>query len=445
MSEEQIKGWLTEEYDYERPKRGQAFAGVILDVSEFSVTVDVGLKRDGIVPEGDLDRLGEDLVSELEPGQEIETRVLRPEDKNGNLVLSIYQARLDKDWNKAQELLESGEIWRGEVIDYNRGGLIVGFNRLRGFVPGSHLAKWQGKRRSSDERKDIFKEYVGDELALKVMEVNQNRRRLILSERLARRQAREENKERLLEELVEGQVCEGIVRHLTDFGAFVDLGGADGLIHISELAWQHVRHPREVVEPGDEIEVYILRLDHKRKRIGLSLKRLQPNPWDQVDSKYAEGQLVLGTVTSLTDFGAFVSLEAGIEGLVHISELSDPPPEDPRTVVQPGDELVLRILRIDLVRHRIGLSLTQVSDEAREKWLEEHQESEIEEPEVASEEEKVASEEEKNIEEEDQSVQDFAPANGKVTSNEMSVSDEETPATKDEAEAVESELEAVVV
>jgi small subunit ribosomal protein S1 len=271
-------------------------------------------------------------------------------------------------------MLKSGDIYEGEVIDFNRGGLLVEFGGLRGFVPGSHLWAPARQRFSRDKRKELFKEYIGEELALKVIEVDRDQRRLILSERRARREKRKLQRERLLEQLVEGQVVEGTVRRLTDFGAFVDLGGADGLIHVSELAWQFVEHPREVLDVGDKVKVYVLRLDHERKRIALSLKRLQPHPWDVVDKTYAEGQLVKGTVSGITDFGAFATLKTGIEGLIHISELSDPPPSHPKEVVQTGDELVLRILHIDPYRQRIGLSLRQVSEERREQWLAEHAE-----------------------------------------------------------------------
>jgi len=369
LTEQRIKGWLTESYDYQRPSRGQVREGVIIKIDERGVVVDIGLKRDGFVPDADVERLGQQAVSQLEPGQEVEARIVRPEDREGNIVLSMYQARLRKDWARAHEMLEQGTVSRGEVIDCNKGGLVLKFGGLRGFVPGSHL--WASGRRhaSRRERKQLFEGYVGQELPIKVIEVNRDKRRLILSERLARRKLRKQQLERLLDELVEGEVVEGTVRHLCDFGAFVDLGGADGLIHISELAWRYVRHPSEVVQAGDEIKAYVLHLDHKRKRIGLSLKRLEPYPWNLVDLNYSEGQLVSGAVTGVTDFGAFVALETGVEGLVHVSELTDPQPEHPRAVLQPGDELVLRILRIDTFRHRIGLSLKQVSESERKRWL----------------------------------------------------------------------------
>ncbi len=366
---EQTENWLTDAYDYEMPRRGQIRRGVILAVEDNCVIVDVGLKRDGLVPQTDLERLGKEASSQLAPGQEVTTRVLRPQDRDGNLILSLYQARLEKYWKRAQALLDSGEIWRGTVTGYNRGGLQVRFNGLRGFVPGSHLWSVDRRRLSNERRQELFEEYVDRELPLKVIEVDRERRRLIFSERLAHEKMRERHKERLLNELSEGQVREGTVCRLCDFGAFVDLGGADGLIHISELAWQRVRHPSQVLQEGEQIKVYVLRLDHERQRIGLSLKRLSPNPWELVNQTYTEGQLVLGTVTNIVDFGAFVALDVGVEGLMHISELSDPPLEDPRTAVKSGQKLLVRILSIDSSRRRIGLSLKAVSEADRERWL----------------------------------------------------------------------------
>jgi small subunit ribosomal protein S1 len=363
------KKWLAEEYDYQRPRRGQMRKGLILKLDERGAIVDVGLKRDGFVPQRDIDRLGKKATSKLEPGREVAARIVRPWDRDGNLILSLYQARLEKDWQKAEALLDSGKVWRGQVNGYNRGGLLVKFGHIRGFVPASHLWRLNKQHRSTDERQDKLRAYVGRELPLKVIEVNRERTRLVLSERLAQRQLRRQNMERLLDELLEGQVVRGTVTNLVDFGAFVDLGGAEGLIHISELAWRRIQHPSEVLRVGDEIEVYVLRLDHERKRISLSLKRLQPSPWGVVDETYTVGQLVSGTVTNVVDFGAFVLLDIGVDGLIHISELADPSPSDPREVVQQGDRVVVRILRIDALRHRLALSLKQVSNQERGEWL----------------------------------------------------------------------------
>jgi small subunit ribosomal protein S1 len=208
---------------------------------------------------------------------------------------------------------------------------------------------------------------------LKVIEVNQSQRRLILSERLARRDLRQNEAKDLLAELTAGQVRQGVVRHITDFGAFVDLGGLDGLIHKTELAWRHINHPQEVVQVGEEVEVYVQKVDEKRGRVNLSLKRLQANPWNWVDVVYQPDQLVTGRVTNVAQFGVFVLLDIGIEGLVHVSELAEPPPHDPRDFVEQGEELVLRILSIDIPRQRLALSLKRVSEAEREAWLAEQE------------------------------------------------------------------------
>ncbi|UCC62235.1 MAG: S1 RNA-binding domain-containing protein [Anaerolineae bacterium] len=368
-SEHSTEEWLTEPYDYQRPRRGQIRKGIILRLEEEGVIIDVGLKRDGFVPQQDVARLGKEAASQLEPGQEVTTRIVHPRDREGNLILSLYQARQEKDWAEAQELLENGQVFQGKVTDSNRGGLLVKFGHIQGFVPASHLQGLESQHLPAAKRLSRLKTYVGQELFLKVIEVDRNRRRLILSERLARRQLRRQNMKRLLNELVEGQVIQGTVSRLCNFGAFVDLGGADGLIHLSELAWRRVRHPGEVVQVGDEIEVYVLRLDRERQRIGLSLKRLQPSPWDLAEEAYGPGQLVSGVVTNVVNFGAFVLLDTGVEGLVHVSELAHTPPSDPHEIVQGGDELVLRILRVDAFRQRISLSLKRVSAQERDEWL----------------------------------------------------------------------------
>lgn len=372
-----VEGWLTEAYDYQRPRRGQIRKGVILRLEEQGAVIDVGLKRDGFVPWRDIERLGNETVTQLQVGLEVITRIVRPRDRDGNLILSLYQARMEKDWTEAQELLKSGQVWQGTVTSSNRGGLVVRFGHIRAFVPASHLAGLNSRRLSPDQRQAGLQAYIGQELPLKVIEVNRDQRRLILSERLARRQLHRQNMERLLDELLEGQVVWGTVTRLVDFGAFVDLGGADGLIHISELAWRRVQHPSEVLQVGDEIEVYVLQLDHQRKRIGLSLKRLKPSPWDLLDETYVQGQLVSGVVTNVVKFGAFVLLDIGVEGLVHVSELADPLPSDPQAVVQRGAELVLRILRMDILRRRISLSLRRVSPQERGEWLAQQTDSQV--------------------------------------------------------------------
>ena len=249
------------------------------------------------------------------------------------------------------------------MAGFNKGGLIVRLGKLRGFVPASQLSrKHQGKQQQQPEER--WARLVGAPIRVKIIEINRSRKRLILSERAALRQWREAQKGKLLQELREGEVRRGEVSSLSEFGAFVDLGGADGLVHLSELSWNRSVKPRDILEVGQEVEVYILGVNQEKKRIALSLKRLEPEPWSTVESRYYVGQLVEGTITRLTNFGAFALVNDEIEGLIHISELSDRRINHPQEVVQEGEQHVMRIIRIDPKRRRMGLSLMRVSDPA---------------------------------------------------------------------------------
>jgi len=354
----------------EQAERGDLVTGVVLAVDNYGLIVDVGLKRDGIVPRRDLERMGVE-ASNYNVGDELDVMIVRMEDEDGNLVVSVAQAQQTEDWKNAEELMNNDGVWEGIVTDANRGGLIVPFGNLRGFVPASHVLDLP-RGLNEDERKARMSRLVGQKISLKVIEVNRKRRRLVFSQRDAQRDNREARKEALLDTLKEGETRTGVVSGLRDFGAFVDLGGADGLIHISELAWHRVNHPRELLKVGDEVDVYILRLDSEGKRIGLSLKRLQPNPWSQVDDLYHVGQLVGGTVSRVAQFGAFISLDPGIEALLHTSQISDPPPEDPTLVLREGQQLLMRVISIESDKQRLGLSLKEVSADEKARWQEEN-------------------------------------------------------------------------
>ncbi|GIL13527.1 MAG: 30S ribosomal protein S1 [Chloroflexota bacterium] len=365
----------------EEPERGDIVTGTILAVDNQGLIVDIGaMKRDGIVPRKDIERLGLN-PSAYQVGNEIEVIIIRSEDDEGNLVLSVSQAQQSEDWKRAEALMSSEELWEGIVSDVNRGGLIVPFGNLRGFVPASHVVDLP-RGINEDERKDHMAKLLGRKITVKVIEVNRKRRRLVFSQRDAQRGRREARKELLLDELKEGEVRKGVVSGLRDFGAFVDLGGADGLIHISELAWHRVKHPREVLNVGDEVEVYVLRLDAEGKRIGLSLKRMQKNPWAAAEELYHVGQLVEGTVSRVAQFGAFISLEPGIEALLHASQIAEPPPADPSVMLYEGQKLLLRVISIEPDRQRLGLSLKDVTDEEKQRWQERHVTSETESVEV---------------------------------------------------------------
>ncbi len=341
---------LESEYDYTRPKRGQVRQSVVLSVSENDVIVDLGTKRDGIVPRRDLELLDDAYRTSLQAGDRVPVCVLTTSGRHGELIVSLKQGLAQQDWLRAQECLESGEVCEAEVTEVNRGGVIVSFGHLRGFVPNSHLTSLpSGLRR--DRLQQAKSELLGQTLSLAVIEVDQQRRRLVSSERVAGRRRRQQ----LLEELTEGEVRTGVVCNLVKFGAFVDLGGVDGLIHISELDWRHVTHPSKVLSVGDAVEVYVLSVDRERERVGLSRKRVLPDPWPLVASRLCVGQVVEGTVTKVVEFGMFVDLGEGVEGLVRTSEMSGG--EASYAELEPGSSIKVRVLEINRWRRRIALSL----------------------------------------------------------------------------------------
>jgi small subunit ribosomal protein S1 len=327
---------------------------VILDISEHDMVVDIGGKRDGIVPRKDLELLDELYRESLKVEDRVPIMILRTWGPRDGIVVSINKGLQNQDWLRASELLERKELVEAEVTGVNRGGALVQFGGLRGFVPNSHLSSIPRGLRGA-RLKEIKAELVGQTLSLTVIEVNQRRRRLVLSEREARRAQRQ----RLLEELTEGEVRSGVVTSLVGFGAFVDLGGIDGLIHVSELDWGHVDHPSEVLAVGDKVEVYVVSVDRERERIGLSRKRLLPDPWYAVTDSLQVGDVVEGAVTNVVDFGAFVDLGQGIEGLVHISEM--PAGEATLRGLESGSPISVRVLEIDHDRRRISLSLRGIA------------------------------------------------------------------------------------
>ncbi|GAB4560252.1 MAG: 30S ribosomal protein S1 [Anaerolineae bacterium] len=352
-----------EDFSDFQPKAGEIRDGIVVSVSPTEILIDIGAKSEGVVSGRELERLGEDL-EKLKPGDSVLAYVVRPEDKDGNIVLSLTRAQQERDWRRAEELLNSQEVFEGVVSAYNRGGVIVRLGKVRGFVPGSQLVTTAPvPEDAADEPGSQWAGLVGKKLQLKVIELDRRRNRLILSERQAMREWRKSQKERLLDTLKKGDRVRGRVSSLASFGAFVDLGGADGLIHLSELSWSRVNHPSEVLQVGQEVEVEVINVDRERKRIGLSLRRTQPEPWSVVHEKYAVGQLVEGTITKLASFGAFARIDDDIEGLIHISELADHHINHPSEVVKEGDKVTLRIIRIEPQRRRMGLSLKRVDED----------------------------------------------------------------------------------
>lgn len=349
---------MEEELTFRKLKQGDTVEGVIVSVSPTEVLVAVGAKSEGIVPAKELERLGPE---DLQVGMRVPVYVVRAEDREGNLILSIRRAEEEQDWQRAQALLDHNEPFEGQVAGFNKGGLIVRLGKLRGFVPASQLApEHQGSDKQQPEER--WAHLMNQPIHVKVIELDRKRKRLILSERAAVRDWRDWQKKKLLDELRVGEVLSGTVTSLSEFGAFVDLGGADGLIHLSELSWNRALKPRDVLRVGQRVRVYVLGVDRDKKRIALSLKRLEPEPWSTVEERYYVGQLVEGTITRLTDFGAFAIVNDEIEGLVHISELSSGRVGHPREVVHEGEKHVMRIIRIDPKKRRMGLSIRRVAD-----------------------------------------------------------------------------------
>ncbi len=354
-------------------ERGDLVEGTVLVVDNYGLIVDINQNRDGVVPKRDIEKMN--LTADaFEVGQTVDVAVVRMEDDDGNLVLSVAQAAQAEDWRQAEQLAENDEAYAATVADSNKGGLLISFGSLRGFIPASHVVDVP-RGLEEDERIAYLRTMLGKAINVKVLEVDRQRRRLVFSQREAQREKREARKEVLLDKLEEGQTVTGTVSGIRDFGAFVDLGGADGLIHISELAWHRVKHPKDIVSIGDEVEVYVLRLDDEGKRIGLSRKRLQPNPWTLVDDQYHVGQLVEGTVSRIAPFGAFISMEPGIEALLHISQLADHEVSEVSMIVQEGETYLLRIISIEADRQRLGLSLKAVTEEERAAWQAENTEA----------------------------------------------------------------------
>lgn len=349
-------------------ERGDIVSGTVLSIDSQGLIVDIGWKQDGIVTRNDIERMGMS-TADFQVDAEIDVAIVRLADDDGNLILSAAQARQNEDWKRAEVLMNSEELYTAAALDSNKGGLIMPFGHLRAFIPASHVLDLP-RGLKEEERIEHLQQLIGNEISVKVIEVNRKRRRLVFSQLEAEQENRAARKEALLRELKEGSTRGGVVSGLCDFGAFVDLGGADGLVHISELAWQRVRHPSQVVSVGEKVEVFVLNLDEAGKRIGLSLKRLQPNPWTLVDDMYHIGQLVEGVISRVESFGAFISMEPGIEALLHVSQMSHNPEDNPLRHLYEGQKLLMRIISIESEKQRLGLSLTEVTAAELDAWEE---------------------------------------------------------------------------
>lgn len=340
-------------------RRGDIVKGVVVQKDREGLLVDIGAKTEGVVPAREMRTFSPEEADALTLGDEVLVYVVQTDESEGQIYLSVDRAQGEKGWHVLQQNFENGDVIEGEAVDCNKGGLLVNVEGVRGFVPMSQLANPVAFDPSADPSRSPLADLIGNHLKLKVIEINRRRNRLILSEKQVMRQQREELRRSLFAELDTGQVRKGRVTGIREFGAFVDIGGVDGLVHLSEFSWGQVEPPEKTLSIGDEVDVYVLRVDRENMKVALSFRRLHPEPWESIHEKYHVGQTVTATVTKVTTFGAFARLDPAIEGLVHISELSDGPVRHPSDVVSEGQELTLKILRIEPERRRLALSLKQ--------------------------------------------------------------------------------------
>jgi small subunit ribosomal protein S1 len=352
----EIDGQIVPNYDatFRDIEEGEVVTGHVVRIDKDEVLVDIGYKSEGVIPANELSiRKSVDPHDEVHLGEEVDAIVMTKEDQDGRLIMSKKRARFEKAWRRIETAAESGEPVEGTVIEVVKGGLIIDLG-VRGFLPASLV---------DIRRVPNLDEYMGTKIETKVIELNRSRNNVVLSRRAVLEEERKEVRQQILDRLAPGLVVEGQISNIVDFGAFVDLDGIDGLIHISELSWSHVNHPSEILSIGDTVQVKVLDIDRDRQRISLGLKQTQEDPWQRIVDTYNVGDELAGTVTKVVTFGAFVEILDGVEGLVHISELAAHHVESPREIVHPGDAIRVQILEIDSERRRLSLSAKRVEDQ----------------------------------------------------------------------------------
>jgi len=337
-------------------KHGDTMDGIILAVHDHELVIDIGAKSEGVVLARDMHTLTDEERSAIAVGATVLVYVLQPEDDQGRVSLSLDRARQERSWRKLQQFADDGVVLETKVINFNKGGLLVNLDGVRGFIPTSQVS---GIGRGNEVQKQAdMARMIGSTVRLKIVEMSRARNRLILSERQANAESRDSRKGALLSEIAVNDIREGMVTSVCDFGIFVDIGGADGLVHLSELSWSRVRHPSDAYKVGDSTKVMILNIDTEHRRIALSIKRTQTEPWAAVAEAFSVNQVVQGTVTQIAPFGAFVRMSEGVEGLIHSSELTG----DAVAAVSEGAAVTVRIIRVDIPRRRIALSLQITPD-----------------------------------------------------------------------------------
>lgn len=355
-----------ESLQYRTLRRGDIIEGVVVGSDRDGMVIDVGTKSEGIIPGHEMQSAGPDPEKWPALGERILVYVLQPETPEGQVLLSLDRARGEKGWRILQQRHDNGDSFEVQVSGYNKGGLLVNVEGVHAFIPYSQAITAQPPPEEEAEQKGTASSLIGQTLLVKVIEINRARNRVILSERAAIQDWRALQKDRLLEELRDGEIRRGRISSIRSFGVFVDLGGADGLAHLSELSWERDKAPEELFKVGQEVDVYIMKVDPESKKIALSIRRAQPQQWEQIVDKYRVGQVVTGTVTKLVTFGAFARIEGPVEGLIHVSELVNRRITHPREVVKEGDIVPLKIVRVERDRQRLGLSLRQAREEAEE-------------------------------------------------------------------------------
>ncbi len=350
---------LAEEFSL--PMAGETRKGWVVAHQNNEILIDIGAKSEGVIPLTELQAMNKETRQQLTVGNEVSVYIISTEDTQGNVVVSYVKAIEHQDWLNMEAILASKQACQGKIAGHNKGGLLVQIGQLRGFVPRSHFSR--ERQMASQQSQAALQKSVGQPIMVKVVEVDAERNRLILSERDAMVEARQDRRSRLLSEVKEGDVCPGRVINLANFGAFVDIGGLEGLVHLSEISWKRINNPHEVLKVGQEVEVQVLSVDQEKERLALSLKRLQPDPWTTIEDTYQVGQLFEATITKTAPYGAFARLhdEYQLEGLIHISEIAEDHINHPRDVIKAGQVVSVRIIRIDSEQRQLGLSIKQVA------------------------------------------------------------------------------------
>lgn len=355
---------FVEHYDIDKPKQGEILKGKILDLQESSILIDVGFKRDAIIPSQDLDRIDPEYREKLSVGDEIYVSVIRTPMGDDDLLVSLSKGLAHKTWVKAEHLAEADDLLELEVVDQNRGGLLVAYENIRGFIPNSHIPSIR-RGTSTQKAGEIKAELIGKILKVKIIEINPKEQRLVFSARTAQKDQRQ----RRINEIEVGAEYKSRIVNVVDFGIFVDLEGVDGLVHKSEIGWERLTDLSKLFKIGDEIEVKVVGVDKDKERVSLSRKILLPNPWLELAEKYHIGDLVEGKIVSVLEFGAFVEIQEGLQGLVHISEIGYLNIDDPKSAVKKGDPVLVKIMGIDPKRERVSLSMRRVPVSEQMEWM----------------------------------------------------------------------------